>query len=55
MQISSEILLRYIYNHYPFDILYGHVFGDAPRITFHFTVLDAFKTHVINCIDGQAV
>ena len=30
-----------------FDKLYYHVFGDARRITCHFTVLQDFKTHVI--------
>ena len=55
MQILSEILLQYIYNDNKFYVLYWHVFGDAPRITYHFTVLDEFKTQVINCFDGQAV
>ena len=55
MQISSEIMLQYISNHNQFNILYCHVFGDAPRITYHFTVLDDFKTQVSNGLDGQAV
>ena len=55
MQILSEILLQYIYNHNQFYILYCHVFGDAPCITCHFTVLDQFKSQVINCLDGHAV
>ena len=46
MQISSEILLQYIYNHNLFYMLYCHVFGDAPLITCYFTVLHEFKTHV---------
>ena len=55
MQILFEILLQYIYNHHQFYIVYCHVFGDAPLIICHFTVLDEFKTQVINCLDGQAV
>ena len=35
--------------------LYFHVFGDAPCITCHFTVLQEFKTQAIKCLDGQAV
>ena len=35
--------------------MYYHVCGDAPRITFYFIVLDEFETHVINCLDDQAV
>ena len=53
MQILSEILLKYIYNQNQFYLLYCHVF--AQRITCHFTLLDEFKTQVINCPDGQAV
>ena len=37
------------------DKLYFHVFGDAPCITCHFTVLQEFKTQAIKCLDGQAV
>ena len=55
MQILSEILLQRIYNHNQLYILYCHVFGDVPRITRHFIVLDEFKTQEINCLDGQAV
>ena len=58
MQILSEIMLQKIYNmynHNQFYILHYHVFGDAPRISCHFTVLDEFKTQVINSLDGQAV
>ena len=55
MQVLSEILLEYIYYHNQFYISYCQVIGDAPRITCHFTVLDEFKTQVINCLDGQAV
>ena len=55
MQILSEIMLQCVYNHNQFYILYCHVFGDTPRITFHFSVLDELKkTQVINCLDGQA-
>ena len=52
---EMQILLQYIYNQNQFYILYCHVFGDAPRITCHFTVLEEFKSQVINCLDGQAV
>ena len=55
MQISSEILLQYIYIHNQFYMLYCHMFGDAQCITCHFTVLDEFKTQVINCLDDQVV
>ena len=55
MQTLSEILLQYMFNHDQFYMLYCYVFGDAPRITCHFTVLDDFLTQVINCLDGQAV
>ena len=55
MQILSEILLQYIYYRNPFYVLYCHVSGDAPRITCHFTVVDEFKTLVINCHDDKAV
>ena len=61
-QISDKISISFtdvdaIYYclHLNFDKLYFHVFGDAPRITCHFTVLQEFKTQVINCLDGQAV
>ena len=55
MQILSENLLQYIYNHKQFYVLYCHVIWDAQRITCHFTVLDEFKTQVNNCLDVQAV
>ena len=42
MQFLCEILLYYINNHNQFYILYCHVFGDAPRITCHFIVMDEF-------------
>ena len=47
MQILSEMLLQYIYNHNQFYILYCHVFGDAPHITCHLIVKLEFKTQVI--------
>ena len=31
------------------------MFGDAPRVTCHVTVLQEFKTQVINCLNDQAV
>ena len=43
MQILSEILLQFIYNHNQFYILYCHEFGDAPRITCHLTVWTSLK------------
>ena len=53
MQILSENLLQYIFNQNQFYPSYRHVFGDAPRITRHFTVLKEFKTQIVNCLDGQ--
>ena len=43
MQILYESLLQYIFNQNQFYPLYRHVFGDAPRITCHFTVLKELK------------
>ena len=48
MQILSEILLQYIIIYITISVYYCHVFEDAPRITCHFTVLEEFKTQVIN-------
>ena len=48
-------LLLFTFKLLHFDKLYCNVFEDAPRISCHFTVLQEFKTQVINCLDGQAV